>query len=75
MADLKTELNRARQRVLAGEKLSLDEQKSLLEAIRQTRTAAAEAGAKSRTKRNASAAAKKGVSDAELDQQLADLGL
>lgn len=75
MSDLKFQLNKARQRVLAGEKLSLEEQKELLEMIRQSRTAAAESGTKARTKRVGKTQAKTGVSDAELDAQLADLGL
>lgn len=75
MSDLKFQLNKARQRVLSGEKLTLEEQKELLQMIRQSRTAAAEAGTKARTTRVAKKQASVGVSDAELDAQLSDLGL
>lgn len=75
MSDLKFQLNKARQRVLSGEKLTLEEQAELLQMIRQSRTAAAEAGTTARTKRVGKTQAKVGVSDAELDAQLSDLGL
>lgn len=75
MSDLKFQLNKARQRVLAGEKLTIEEQKELLQMIRQSRTAAAEAGTAARTKRVTKKQAATGVSDAELDAQLSDLGL
>lgn len=73
MSDLKTSLNVARQRVLAGEKLTVEEQKELLSLIRQSRVAAAEAGNSARTKRNTKAAAKKGATDEQLHSDLDSL--
>lgn len=72
MSSLEDLFNSARRRVLAGEQLSLEEQAELLKAIRAGRYSAAEAGAASRTKK---AAAKKTISDEDLDSQLGDLGL
>lgn len=73
--DLETTLNAARQRVLAGEKLSIAEQAELIKALRQNRNAAAEAGATSRSKKSASKTAAKGISDDDLDSALDALGL
>lgn len=73
--DLETTLNRARQRVLAGEKLTVEEQAELVKIIRANRFAAAEAGSASRTKKTATRTATKGISDEDLDSALGELGL
>jgi hypothetical protein len=52
---LDIEFNNARQRVLAGEPLSIDEQRRLCEVIRNGRYSAGEASATSRTKKTATA--------------------
>lgn len=75
MADLATTLNDARRRVLAGEDLSITEQAELVKLLRQNRNTAAEAGAKSRTKKSTERTTKAGISDEDLDAALGDLGL
>lgn len=67
--------NEARQRVLAGENLPLEEQAKLVKLLRENRFTAAEAGTKARSTRTATKAAKSGISDDDLDSQLGDLGL
>lgn len=75
MSNLEQEFNNARQRVLSGEQLPLEEQKRLVEALRQNRFSAAEAGGGARTKGKAAKAKASGISDADLDADLGDLGL
>ena len=67
--------NEARQRVLAGEKLSLEEQAKLVELLRAGRYTAAEAGSGARAKKTTTRQSKVGMSDDELDASLGDLGL
>lgn len=75
MSSLDQTLNNARQRVLAGEQLTIEEQTELVRLLRANRFGAAEAGAASRAKKSSSRAASKGISDEDLDAQLGDLGL
>lgn len=75
MADLAQTLNDARRRVLAGEDLTIAEQAELVKLLRQNRHTAAEAGAKSRTKKSSERSTAKGISDEDLDAALGDLGL
>jgi hypothetical protein len=75
MSTLEQTLNQARQRVLAGENLTVAEQAELVKLLRQNRFGAAEAGATARTRKTATKAAAKGVSDEDLDAQLEGLGL
>lgn len=70
---LEQTLNQARQRILAGEKLSLAEQAELIKAIRENRHAAAEAGAKAREKKTSTRTAKAGATDEQVDADLDDL--
>jgi hypothetical protein len=67
--------NTARQRVLSGEQLSIQEQRELLTALRANRFTAAETSATSKKRVATSKAAKIGLSDEELDSSLSDLGL
>lgn len=74
MSDLAQNLNIARQRVLAGEVLSLEEQRNLLKAVRGQRVSAAEPAAKAKSK--SATKARGGISDEQLDNDLdAALGL
>lgn len=66
-------INMARQRIVAGEKLSLAEQAELVKAIRAGRHAAAEVGAAARTKGTAKRKAATGASDDEVSSDLDDL--
>lgn len=75
MQTLDQVFNAARQRVLAGETLSIAEQRELVAALRQNRSAAAETSATAKTARKSITQAKIGLSDAELDSSLSDLGL
>lgn len=75
MSTLEQEFNNARQRVLAGEQLPLEEQAKLVKLLRENRFSAAEAGGKARSTGKAKTAAKTGISDDDLDSQLGDLGL
>lgn len=75
MSTLEQKFNEARQRILAGEVLSIADQKELIDALREGRFAAAEAGTKARSERKSTKAAKAGISDEDLDSQLDDLGL
>lgn len=69
MSTIEQDFNLARQRVLAGEQLTLEEQQRLVAALRNGRNTAGEAGATSRAKK----AAAKGISDDELSSDLDDL--
>lgn len=75
MNTIDQEFNNARQRVLAGEKLTLEEQARLVKALREQRYSSAEAGGKARSTGKAAKAAKAGITDDDLDAQLGDLGL
>lgn len=75
MNTLEQEFNNARQKVLAGEHLPLDEQARLVKLLRENRYSAAEAGGKARSTGKAKATAKNGISDDDLDAALGDLGL
>lgn len=66
-------INQARQRILAGERLSLDEQAALVKAIREGRNSAAEAGAAARTKKAGTRKAAAGATDEEVSSDLDDL--
>jgi len=73
--DLQQKFNLARERALAGERLSLDEQAELVKLLREQRYSAAEAGASARTRKTSARQAKTGLDDADLDAQLDDLGI
>lgn len=75
MATLEQVFNQARQRVLAGEQLTITEQRELVTLLRQNRFSAAETSSASKTKKATTKALANGVSDADLDAQLGDLGL
>lgn len=75
MSTLEQAFNTARQRVLAGETLTIDEQRELVMHLRANRFNAAETSVASKSKAKAVTQSKKGVSDAELADQLGDLGL
>lgn len=73
MSDVTEALNRARQRVLSGEELTLEEQRDLLRQLRDVRgTIAAAPAPKKSTKSKAAAAP---MSDDDLDASLAEFGL
>ena len=59
-------INKARRRVLDGEQLSTEEQTELVKLLRQNRFAASEASTKTKSK----STAKKGLTDAQLDDSL-----
>jgi hypothetical protein len=73
MSDLQSVFNVARQRILAGEQLSVTEQRELITQLRANRFGAAETS--SAAKKKSSAAKGKGMSDEELADSLGDLGL
>jgi uncharacterized membrane protein len=75
MTDLIDLIRRSRQRVLAGESLSTDEQRELIQALRANRHAASTSGTEARTARSTAAKTKTGLSDDDLDASLGDLGL
>ena len=72
---IEQEFNLARQRVLAGEQLPLEEQARLVKLLRENRYSSAEAGGKARTSGKAAKTKASGISDEDLDSQLGDLGL
>lgn len=72
MSDLQSVFNTARQRILAGEQLSVTEQRELITQLRGARFGAAETSATSKTKKSV---AKKGLSDEDLADSLGALGL
>lgn len=72
--DLATQFGVARKRILDGEQLTIDEQRQLITALRGARFGAAETSASAKK----TAAAKKpakGVSDDDLADEFASLGL
>lgn len=69
--DIASQFNVARQRILAGEQLTIQEQKDLIAALRGARYGAAETSAASKTKK----IAKAGPSDEDLSNEFASLGL
>lgn len=73
MSTMDQEFNIARQKVLSGESLSIEEQARLTKLLRENRYSSAEAGGAARTKGKAKTAAKSGIDDATLDSQLDDL--
>jgi hypothetical protein len=73
MSDVSESLNRARQRVLAGEEISIEEQRELLRQLREVRGTIASSPAPKKSTKSKPAAAP--ISDDELDRQLGDLGL
>lgn len=72
MSDLQSVFNAARQRILAGEQLSVTEQRELITQLRGARFGAAETSATSKTRKSA---AKAPLSDDDLAGDLASLGL
>lgn len=72
--DIATQFGAARRRILEGEQLTIDEQKQLILALRGARFGAAETSA---TAKKTAAAKKpaKGVSDDDLADEFASLGL
>lgn len=72
---IEQKFNEARQAVLSGRQLSLEEQAELVQALRGGRFTAAESGGSARTKKTAERTKKSGLSDEDLDAQLGDLGL
>jgi uncharacterized membrane protein len=72
MSDLQTVFNAARQRILAGEQLSVTEQRELITQLRGARFGAAETSTAAKTRKST---AKTGISDDELAGDLASLGL
>ncbi|MFM6926956.1 MAG: hypothetical protein ACKOX6_00740 [Bdellovibrio sp.] len=75
MQTLDQVFNAARQRVLAGEQLTIEEQRNLLTALRANRFSAAETSTTAKKRVAGAKAAKIGLSDEELDSSLSDLGL
>ena len=75
MSTLEQEFNSARQRVLSGEHLPLEEQARLVKLLRENRFSSAEAGGKARSTGKAAKVKATGISDEDLDSQLDDLGL
>ena len=73
--DLASQFNTARQRILAGEQLSIAEQKELITALRGARYGAGETSAAAKKTTASKKAAQTGASDADLDSDLAALGL
>jgi uncharacterized membrane protein len=73
MSDLQTVFNAARQRILAGEQLSVTEQRELITQLRGARFGAAETSTAAKTRKSAAKAT--GISDDELAGDLASLGL
>lgn len=73
--ELAQQFNTARARILAGEQLTIDEQRQLITALRGARFGAGETSAAAKKTTATKKAAKVGLSDADLDAQLGDLGL
>jgi hypothetical protein len=71
MSDLQSVFNAARQRILAGEQLSVSEQKELIVQLRANRFTAAESSATAKKK----ASPKSVMTDDELADSLKALGL
>jgi hypothetical protein len=72
MSDLQSVFNAARQRILAGEQLSVSEQKELIVQLRANRFTAAESSATSKKK---ASSGKSVMTDDELADSLKALGL
>lgn len=73
--DLASQFNVARQRILAGEQLTIAEQKDLITALRGARFGAAETSATAKKATTAKRVAKTGPSDEALADEFASLGL
>lgn len=75
MQSLEAVFQTARRRILAGEQLTVEEQRELLTSLRANRFSAGETSATSKTRKVATKQAKIGLSDEDLDASLSDLGL